>query len=242
MPGAIGSILWSDIGSQFYEKCTIGTSRPGWVVKEHHVTELVWTVLPASSTRSETEGEYKWEWIMKDELPTIANKLKEGVKADLQSRRADGTVYRPDPTSPGLLDWINVRGPWLSSVQPQGDEPLGIKTVSPDGVETIVLFCAYNEHIDKRLLITFIHNLTPAQLPSLLAKLDTVAHRAGRIEGWIWGLDLDSELVGAWKGLKDRNVVTGARAEKAGHLLGVAWYGDEQDKGEFVDWQMWDWC
>ena len=241
LPSGIGSILWSDVGSKFYEKCTVGQSRPGWVVKENQVTELAWKVLPDGDS-AVVDDKYRWDWIKSDQLPEVAEKLKKAAKADLESRTAEGTVYRPDPTSPGLLNWIHVRGPWLSSTKPPADEPVGIRTTSAEGVETIVIFCAYNEHIDKRLLITCAENLLPEHLPSLLAKLDTVGNRAKRTEGWIWGVDLDSELVKAWKGLEKRKVTSGARAEMAGHLLGVAWYGDEADQGEFVEWQMWDWC
>jgi len=207
------------------------------------VTELVWDILPECSVTDSADAQtHKWEWISKAELPAIADKLKESMTSDLLDRKASGTVYRADPTSPGLLDWLNVRGPWLAYVKPQHEEPLGIRTTSPDGVETIVLICAHNEHIGARLLITCVQNLTPDHLPSLLTQLDTVADRAGRKEGWIWGLELEGELVSAWKGLKGRNVVSGVRAEQVGHLLGVAWYGDENDQGEFAEWQMWDWC
>jgi len=113
-----------------------------------------------------------------------------------------------------------------------------------NGKETIVLFTTHNPPIGPRLLITCIHNLDPCDLESLLLVLDTVGSEAGRIEGWVWGLDPSSELVKNWTAMAERDVQTGRRAEKMGHLLGVAWYGSEEERegAELMDGQMWNWC
>jgi hypothetical protein len=240
VPNGIGSILWSDVGYKFYEKCTVGLDRPGWMVHKEQCSEVVWKILPPSE---QDEEAYKWEWIYQEDIPALSEEMRAIGIEDLKRRTADGTVYAPDPTSRGLLDWIQVRGPWLSHAQPKTpNQPFGLRTTTRESKDSIVLFAPYAENIGKRLLITLVHNVDPDQLPSLLAKLDAQGAEAGRAEGWVWGLDLDSELVKAWKALPGRETIAGGRKEIDGHLLGVAWYGAEEDRGEFVERQMWDWC
>ena len=246
-PGALASLLWSDVGYKFYEKCTVGEVRPGWVVKPEQNIELVWQCLPskeADVAGDSTQGpkELDWEWIQKSDIPDVASYLSQKVVERLKGTQSKHTIYMPDPESPGLLTWLSVRGPWLGKKKPSADEPSGIRLKNADGDDTIVLFTAYNEHVGPRLLITYSLNLRPEHLPSLLEQLDTVASRAGRGEGWIWGFGFEDELVKAWEGLPQRQVRKGYRDEIKGHLLGVAWYGEEKDKGEFADWQIWDWC
>lgn len=42
VPYGIASMLWSDVGATFYEKCTIGRDLPGWVLLEEENQEVVW--------------------------------------------------------------------------------------------------------------------------------------------------------------------------------------------------------
>src|SRR6478735_7386595 len=46
LPAGIASILWSDVGYTFYEKCSIGETLPGWVADAKENTEIVWSLLP----------------------------------------------------------------------------------------------------------------------------------------------------------------------------------------------------
>lgn len=240
-PGGIGSILWSDVGYKFYEKCTVGLDRSGWKVHKEECSEVIWKIL--STDEQADEGTYKWEWIYQKDIPALSEEIKAISIDGLKRRTADSTLYAPDPTSPGLLDWIQVRGPWLSHTKPKSpNQPFGLRTKTRDGKDSIVLFSPYGENIGKRLLITLVHDVQPDQLPSLLAKLDAQGREAGRTEGWVWGLELDSELVKAWQALPGREAVPAPRQEIDGHLLGIAWYGAEEDQGEFVERQMWDWC
>jgi hypothetical protein len=247
IPKAIGSILWSDVGFEFYEKATVGAKRPGWVVRPEQNIELVWKCLPpvtfsGAASSGSNEMDSAWEWIAETDIPEVSQYLSEQARAQLSATRTDHTVYQCDPASPGVLTWLTVRGPWLSRRKPPADEPFGVQMKNPDGSRTIVLFTGYNDHVGPRLLVTCTHNLSPEHLESLLGKLDVIAHRAGRDQGWIWGLPLDGPLVKAWKALSGRETSAGLRSEIKGHLIGVAWYGAEEDAGEFVDWQMWDWC
>lgn len=242
----IASILFSDVGYKFYEKCTIGLSRPGWKVRLEENTELVWDILPSDSSAaiSSSSDATSWDWITEEQLPAVRSEITERVRGQLEKVGAEAhkSFWQCDPSSPGVLTWLATRGPWLGSVRPLSPPPLGVKMHNEDGTDTIVLFTAYNEHVGGRLLVTHITNLRPEHLPSLLGMLDHAAKEAGRKQGWIWGLKEDDQLVRAWKEVPERNVKVGSRKEMNGHLLGVAWYGPEQEPAELIDRQIWHWC
>lgn len=238
--------MWSDVGYKFYEKCTVGEDRPGWVVRPDQNVELVWKCLPPSSS-SEDDIEnpsraFSWSWIGRDGIADVTEYLSAKAKDRLRETQSDHTIYEADPASPGVLTWLSVRGPWLSKKKPQAGEPFGMRTKNADGEDTIVLFTAYNDHVGPRLLVTYTLNLHPEHLESLLERLDIIADRAGRGEGWIWGLNIEDDLVKAWEKVPGREVRKGYRDEFKGHLIGAAWYGPTEDAGEFGDWQIWDWC
>ncbi|WVW85800.1 hypothetical protein I302_107838 [Kwoniella bestiolae CBS 10118] len=235
---AIGSILWSDVGSTFYSKCTSSPERKGWVVRDSQVTELVWKILPSNSEKLE-DG---WEWIYPNDLTSISTKLSQAVKEDLAKRDTTSrSLFVHDPSSEGTISFVPTKGTWQRPliIDP---EPVGIKYTPADGNETIVLFSLRTINIGDRLLITYIHNLLPDQLPALLNALDILGNKAGQKEGWIWDMSNSSDLIEAWEGLRNRKARYGRRQEIDGHLLGVAWYGDREDEGELLEGQMWTWC
>ena len=238
LPRAIGSILWSDVGSTFYSRCTIGPSRSGWVVRDHESTELVWKILFAAE-----KPDQSWELLYESDFPSIAKTLSASARAKLGSVDTGRTRFTNDPASPGTLGFVPIRGSFVEPPR-STQEPYGVRLKSPGREDAIVLFTAFNTHVGPRMLITCIHNLLPSDLPTLLQALDAVAAKAGRDEGWVWNLDPEGELARAWRELPGRDVRAGRRAEKFGHLLGVAFYGpeEEQEGAELADGQMWSWC
>nr|XP_019011313.1 uncharacterized protein I206_03411 [Kwoniella pini CBS 10737]OCF50094.1 hypothetical protein I206_03411 [Kwoniella pini CBS 10737] len=241
IPKAIGSMLWSDVGSTFYSKCTSSSDRPGWVVEKPLVTELIWKILPPQSTKLD-DG---WEWLYLDDLPSIGAKLSNAAKLDLSKRdTSQKTLFQHDPASEGTLSFIPTKGMWQRPLI-EDPEPVGLRFIPSDSQEqeTIIIFSMRMINIGDRLLITYIHNLSPPQLPTVLKAMDILGHKAGQTEGWIWGLSASRpNLVKTWQGLEDRQVKTGQRQEIDGHLLGVAWYGPLEENGELIDGQMWTWA
>jgi len=241
VPIAIASILWSDVGLTFYSRCTVGPNRPGWVVKEDANQEVVWKLLPVNNPG---DVQTPWSLIYEADFPEIGQTLSVAVRKDLETAiESPGTLFRNDPATPGTLSAVPVRGTYIEPSL-TAPPPFGARFTSSRGEETIVLFTAYNRNIGSRILITYIHNLHPDDLPSLLRLLDTIGLKAGRTEGWIWGLVPSSDLAKAWLAASQRDVKIARRAERFGHLLGVAWYGSEEDQegAELVDGQMWNWC
>ncbi|ADV22688.1 Hypothetical protein CGB_E6360W [Cryptococcus gattii WM276] len=239
IPKALGSILWSDVGSTFYSRCLSGQDRQGWVVDDALNGELVWKILPNADPLEEG-----YTWIYQEGLVSVGQELSMRVQNEL--RRSDTTersIFMQDPANPGTLFFLPVKGAWMN---PEFKSfPVGLRIKAPSGKSTedaIVLFTVSNRSIRKRFLVTFVSNLDPLQLPSVLKAFDTLATKVGHEEGCVWGLDAESELVKAWKALSEREVEVGRREEVDGHLLGVAWYGREEDRGMLGDGQMWSWC
>jgi hypothetical protein len=99
--------------------------------------------------------------------------------------------------------------------------------------------------ISRGLLVTYVHNLRPEQLPTLLLALDEAGAMAGVNEGIVWGIPPESELGRAWVRQQGRGAVASTRPEKDGHLLGVAWYGDggnPEEQAVLADSQLYSWC
>nr|KIR46180.1 hypothetical protein I312_04724 [Cryptococcus bacillisporus CA1280] len=239
LPKAIGSVLWSDVGSKFYSRCSMGAERPGWLVEDAPNTELVWKIFhPVAGS---TEG---FNWLFEEDLEEIGQILSESTQERLRktdtSRRA---YFVQDPSTPGALSFAPIKGSWIEKAP--SPLPVGIRIKSPSGKpsdDAIVIFAITCPSIGKRFLITHISNLDSHQLPFVLQAFDTLATDAGHEEGWVWDISLSSNLVHAWQQLPDREVKVGRRQGMNGHLLGAAWYGPEEEKGTLLEGQMWSWC
>ena len=245
VPSGIASILWSDVGSQFYGKCTIGPSSPGWIMPQGQQNQIIWKIDPSSTLQ---EVDRRWQRISPSQLQEVGEELRHIVLRKVDSEPSDRSIYASDPSSPGLLAFIPCKGAWRHpDPNINTADPCGLRLASPDGnkeKDTIVIFGAYNMTLGPRLLISYLHNLHPKDVDSLLRVLDSIGAPLGQEEGWIWGLDKlkDAGIVEAWKADPRRGAIVGPRAESMGHLLGVAWYGPQEEQGQLVDPQMYSWC
>ncbi|WVQ82555.1 hypothetical protein IAT38_004684 [Cryptococcus sp. DSM 104549] len=239
LPKAVGSILWTDVGSNFYARCSIGTTRPGWVVDDSSSSEVVWKILPPEGTIDSSV-----EWLYQEDMPSVTDELSARLKAQLQrADTSEHSLFAHDPASPGALTFIQTLGDW-NNPPIRDNIPLGLRIRLPSGNtqdDTIVLFALNNKAIGSRLLVTYVSNLKPVQLPVVLRAFDELAVEAGHSLGWAWGLDPESELVDTWKKLPGREARSGRRQEIDGLLLAVAWYGEEKEDGRLFDGQMWGW-
>ena len=237
VPPGLASVLYSDVGSKFYERCTIGEDLPGWVMNEAATQEVVWQVQPAKDESKE------WDWLYLSDVQegsNLAAELRERSRQTISDTSVPETICVNDPTTPMLLSSIQTRcldarpSDW---VYKREEEPVGVRIG-----DAVVLFTWSSGMIGPRLLVTHISRLQPGQLPEALEAMDVVAHKAGRKEGWAWGLNAASPLMDKWKTLESRQTSTGRRAEIDGHLLCVAWYGDAEERGAYGDTDMWTWC
>jgi hypothetical protein len=248
LPAGVASILWSDVGYTFYEKCTIGETLPGWVADAKENTEIVWSLLPPTTGALDD-----WEVLDRSALRKVTPTIASAAAASLASAPKDAPAWCIDPSSPGVLSFVPFRDVDSALEPPPGVLNVGLRlkskspTTTKSSVEqdTIVLLALHNTAIGPRLLITNLCNVQPEHLPSLLRALDVLGAEIGRADGWAFGIAPDHPLAEAWKAETGRRVTVGPRADVKGHLLGVAWYGKGDGRGKrgtLVDTQMWGWC
>ncbi|ORX37416.1 hypothetical protein BD324DRAFT_448824 [Kockovaella imperatae] len=247
VPWASFSFVCSDIGSEYYSKCTIGDSSEGFAVNPLEQNELHWKILPPEDEEGsfcrhgpgDDHREDDWLVLYDKDLPRIKSILREGQKRNLENRdTVDHSVFALDPEAGGVCDFVaqggetGVREPWpiLDKVEPRGVQR----------GDTVVMFARYDYQVPKdTLIISFVQKLTSDDLPSLLRVLDRLGTEVGLRNGWIWGLDPTSELVRSWEALPGRNTKVGLRQGNDAHLYGIARYEDQG--GILVDQQMWIW-
>lgn len=251
MPYGLGAFLYSDVGPTFYEKCTIGESRPGYIVEGPKNAELVWKVLPSGTSKADNHG---WEYIYESDLSSIIPELSKAARARVQNADSTSrTIIEMDPANNGTLTYPQLQILWstedIDDTELRSRRPFGVRLRAPNGNvnadeagDAIVLIAPKNIVIGPRVLITLLHNVKPDQLPSLLTKLDEFGDLKDGGEGWIWGLQPSDEIVKAWQGIEGREVKLGQREGLLNHLLGVAWYGPEEEKPDFLGTDIWNWC
>jgi hypothetical protein len=258
IPYGIGAFLYSDVG-HFYEKCTIGETRPGYIIDGRENAELVWKILPSSpgnGSHSQSQSgstkdkdkvvDFEWEYMSEKDVVAALPELSRAARKAIQDTDATGQpVITMGPANPGTVFYVPVRILWekaqATDTHIRETRPMGIRVVNTSEKSTIVLFAPKNKMINPRTLITMMHNVRPDHLPSLLGKLDEFAKEDGG-EGWVWGLQPEDELVKAWQGLKEREVKVSQREGVMNHLLGVVYYGPEGERPDFKSSDMWNWC
>lgn len=114
-----------------------------------------------------------------------------------------------------------------------------------DGQEAIVLFTLSLGRIKRGVLVTYIHNLAPGQVPALLEALDEAGATMGLsdADGVAWGIGPDSPIGKALLAQEGRDTFTGLRVgtvASGGTCVGTAWYGQPGTTGRVLDTQMWD--
>lgn len=243
LPPAVASILFSDVGSTFYSRSTIGVDRPGWIVADEDSQQISWKMAPPKGTSS-SRG-----WIYRQDLGAVAKELSAAARkrtaADHKS--SDVPVWSTDPASTGTMAYVPAMAmddrpaDWPYS---EADEPCGLRipATQPDQEECIVLFTGSHETpLGTGIAITYTHNLDAERLPTLLEALDECGAKMGLKEGMVWGYGPDSPLGRAWAE-SGRLLTAGKRPERKGHLVGISWYGDHQERGKLGDSGIWHWC
>ncbi|TYJ56502.1 hypothetical protein B9479_002749 [Cryptococcus floricola] len=243
VPRADGSMLWSDVLMRVYERCTLGLEGRGFQSKQEWNHTLTWKL--NGTPESQSDWEYIWESDLEDIYPVLSANSRHKLS---QAQTIDKPAFLCDPASPGTLTMIPVRGSyspqptWRTRVLPYG---IRLRATKGQGweYEAVVLFSLYNSAASPRLCVTYMQNITPGLLPSLLTSLDGAVQYSGApwTEGEVWGLDPTSELVHAWNRAEGRDVVVSTRigTEAMAHVLGVCWYDEEEV--DMVDSQMWAW-
>lgn len=239
------SILFSGVGSTFYERATIGPKWPGWIIRDDEVQRITWKLAPRTGSK---EGATHRDWLYTRDLNDIGKILSEKRREELSTEYQDSTqiIWTSDPASTGILAYVpsQVLRPRSEDFKTVYDtEPVGIRLpgLRPGQEECIVLFANSERRVGRGTLITYIHNLDPERLPILLEALDEAGEKAGLDTGIVWGVQSDSPLGQAWLSQDGRDAKAERREENS-NLFGVAWYGKPEDRGKVIDTQIWNYC
>jgi hypothetical protein len=239
LPPAIASVLWSIVGPTIYAKATIGVDLPGWIVRDEDSLQVSWKLSPPSQLKDR-----KWDWLYTADLPEIGNQLSVAARADLEAAHtnAGSPVWMVDPASPGVLSYLPSRILRPRSTdwnEIYNTEPCGIRLppVTADQSAAIVLFLNATVLLPG-LLVTYVHNLDPSQVPTLMEALDEAGAWTNQERGLVWGIKGDTPLGQAWLNQANRETSIAKRGDNE-NLLGVAWYGKPENRGKIVDTQLW---
>ena len=145
VPPGMASVLNSDVGAEFYGKCTVGREKVGWAMRDEANGELVWEIhdpvdgykagqgLTGADVKGEGDGGKKWEWLYLADLDaesTIALTLRSDFLRDMREADGSKSICAMDPTSPRFLNDLQRR---CLDTRPSGwgiskeHEPVGIR-------------------------------------------------------------------------------------------------------------------
>lgn len=252
-PRGLGMVLESLVGTEFYERCTPGLGRAGYTFDKRHSRQLTWKLLGKSDTApgprediaGEAGGSHVWDTLSREDVRALVPTLVATQQARLLRTTSTRTLIAPDPSSQGFATYFpdhTSLAPRPSWQDPGSPLPFGLRlqhtpTLSETDEETPIVLLSFGHfQLVDQLLITCLQGVTPQLLPSLLATIDRLTAHTPFTEGWVWGLDPQSELVRAWKGLEGRDVQEKLREGDDALQIGSIWYGFD---GELADSQMW---
>ncbi|EIN06031.1 hypothetical protein PUNSTDRAFT_121969 [Punctularia strigosozonata HHB-11173 SS5] len=241
VPRGICSVLYSDIGPDFYRKCGKTPEDEGWVLRGANAT--VWNVeetLARMTGAEKSAGE--WRWLDEDECKTVWEDDERRMRKDLVEAAA--ALAQSEPRVDSLFTVLPGGGTAASQIarskfylqasgKPEADAAWGVALYgeqdSIDGYATWTLDLPAPTMILTRL------RAIDETFAGLLARVLKAAKKAGmtRVEAW----NLPLHLQGVAKDLG------GEYEDRKDHLSAISWYGKEHP-GE-VHWlfnERFCWC
>lgn len=259
IPFALASFLLSDVGTTFYAQCTIGTDRPGWVVKLENNHEIIWRMLPPVK-------EQKFDWIYEsdlyndDALRTVARQGSIAKIAKACALAEEGSkVFAVDGWDPGILAHIigdmldhRLADPALPGQGERDHQPIGIRPKSDTirkgdngeaetGVQAMALFSWSPDLTGDGVDLLYTANVQEQHVEEVLQAMDVVGHTAGKTTGKAFVPAANNLFWEVVRAMPERLIRAGPRAEMDGHLIGVAWYGEEHGKARYLDYDVVAW-
>ncbi|EKM56951.1 uncharacterized protein PHACADRAFT_91589 [Phanerochaete carnosa HHB-10118-sp] len=217
---ALFSVLYSDVGREFYFRAGPRPGQPGWSVCG--VLSTHWDVPPQSDASVDRN---QWRWLSRSDCIDIWEQDAELMKSDAAAlaQKQHKTVFTFLPDN-GIGQFSMHRlitiDTWLRHVYPP--EPWGVQLVSSRGLT----FATWTFEPETRVMVLTRLRSTAEDFPALLEALQFKAQEIGldTIETWNIPEDL--------KGVGDQ---LGARTlERSEHLSAAKWYGSEPE--EQVEW------
>lgn len=203
------SVLYSDVGGDFYTKLGLTTAcSGGWETRDHFST--TWEVPPHPHTPQADEG---WTWLGKKDLDRLWAKDVEQIKRIIATMPTSGSsalvTFLPDQ---GLGSSNSFR----SALRLPSMHNWGIERDDRNIDQPTYAAWSVDIQLPRVLLVTRV-SATEVTFPSLLEKIQVAARENGITKMEIW--NLPEHL------LKIAEQLGGKTFEREEHLPAIKWYG-----------------
>lgn len=214
------SVLYSDIGKEFYARAGPAPGQLGWVVTGALSTQ--WAVPPQAATAVDQS---QWKWFSRDECIDLWKQDAELIKSDVVALAKKGQTVHTFLPDKGVgqfsIQRLMTFDEDLKPVYPP--EPWGVRLRASKGLT----FATWTFELGTKTMVLTRLRSTAEDLPALLEALKFKAQEMSfdTVETW----DIPQEL-------KDVGDQLGARTfEREEHLSAAKWYGPEPvDQLEWV--------
>ncbi|CCM04741.1 uncharacterized protein FIBRA_06930 [Fibroporia radiculosa] len=209
------SILYSDIGPNFYYTCgPDGNGTPGWVECESVETSLV---LSSERMRENVSAPHKsshsWMWLGEDDMKYVWEQDVEWMKADLAASASS--------TSRLQVAFLTDKGVGAS----QGATLHDVLENIGSGRPTFATWSLDTLASSRTLILTRLR-ATRVTFPALVERLIEFARRCDVVKIEIWGMNTELQEVAGGLGWET--------TRRASHLASMKWYGKEVS--DEIDW------
>lgn len=206
----VASVLYSDVGPNFYKKCGKGLGHnDGWEV--FRPVSTIWTV-----PREEPEGDpTSQEWVTEERQHTVWEKDSSIIEAEISKAHTPQFAFLPDQ---GVANYLQTRSHFYSSAKSTNDI-WGVELTGPNsGLSFATWALDPGREGAQTLLITRLR-CTPGELSRILQAAFNAARKFALEQVEIWNLDPSLRDIG-------ENLLGGKTEERADHLPSLAWYGN----------------
>lgn len=229
--GGLFSVLWSDVGEEFYRSAGPGSEGDGWEKRE-----LVSTVWEVGAEEGDDEG---WKWLTQEQLKGLWYHDAGLIRKELENMPVKNglcEVERPTalvtclPTN-GVAAFQIPRATYTSNFSMAGGL-WGVQSLSnPD---TYASWSVEMQPSPPMLIVTRLR-ASEDTFAGLITKIKQVARRSGIRKVELWNLQV---------GLRDVAEKMGGRTSiQSEHLPQIMWYGPGTTKNvEWVHNEKFCWC
>ncbi|KAG2076269.1 hypothetical protein BDR04DRAFT_1003597 [Suillus decipiens] len=229
--GGLFSVLWSDVGEEFYRSAGPGSEGDGWEKRE-----LVSTIWEVGAEEGDDEG---WKWLTQEQLKGLWYHDAGLIRKELENMPVKNglcEVERPTalvtclPTN-GVAAFQIPRATYTSNFSMAGGL-WGVQSLSnPD---TYASWSVEMQPSPPMLIVTRLR-ASEDSFAGLITKIKQVARRSGIRKVELWNLQV---------GLRDVAEKMGGRTSiQSEHLPQIMWYGPGTTKNvEWVHNEKFCWC
>jgi len=221
--GALLSVLYSDVGSRFYELCGPAPDIPGWMV--HKPIGTIWHL--DFITGVALQAGDKVEWLNKEACETLWEEDAKYIQSQLSKPSDNDAIRITFLPNDGIAGYLLTRVLAEAPLQPQQPlEKWGVRVTHKDGSEAYATWTLDMELSKPPQMVITRMRTTSKMFPSLMKVLLNEATRIDAKEIEVWNLEEPLLDIAANLG--------GRTSARTAHLPALAWYGSENPNK--IDW------